>query len=258
MRTGNPALRASTFTALPSERSRADRMTIAGTVHRCGFFLLLVMLGAGWAWTHASMTSVLTAEGLSMPNPGLTRLYMIVGGVGGLVFAIATYFRQRSAAFTGSLYCLFEGLMIGGMSAFAEALYPGIALQASILTFGTLATLLTAYRSGLIKATENFRLGVAAATGGVMMLYLVSFVGSMFGFGIPYIHESGMVGIGFSAFVVVLAALNLVLDFDFIEKGARHGAPKHMEWYAAFGLIVTLVWLYIEILRLLMKLQSRD
>ena len=127
-----------------------------------------------------------------------------------------------------------------------------------MLTFGTLFALLFAYRSGLIKATENFKLGVVAATGGIALVYLASFVLSFFDVRIPFIHESGLIGIGFSLFVVVIAALNLVLDFDFIESGVEQNAPKHMEWYAAFGLMVTLVWLYVEFLRLLSKLQSRD
>ena len=139
-----------------------------------------------------------------------------------------------------------------------EARFPGIVMQAVGLTFGTLAALLMAYRSGLIRATENFKLGVVAATGGIFILYLVSFGMSFFGKSIPFIHESGLMGIGFSAFVVVIAALNLVLDFDFIENGVEQGAPKYMEWYGAFGLMVTLVWLYLEILRLLSKLQSRN
>jgi uncharacterized YccA/Bax inhibitor family protein len=139
-----------------------------------------------------------------------------------------------------------------------EARYPGIVVQAVGLTFGTLGALLMAYRSGLIRATENFKLGVVAATGGIFLLYMVNIVMGFFGHSIGFIHNSGWMGIGFSAFVVVIAALNLVLDFDFIEKGVEAGAPKYMEWYGAFGLIVTLVWLYLEILRLLSKLQSRD
>jgi len=126
-----------------------------------------------------------------------------------------------------------------------------------LLTFCTLFALLFAYRSGLIKATENFKLGVVAATGGIFLVYLATIVLGFFGINIPMIHESGIVGIGFSLFVVVIAALNLVLDFDFIETGVEQGAPKYMEWYGAFGLMVTLVWLYIEFLRLLSKLQSR-
>jgi uncharacterized YccA/Bax inhibitor family protein len=140
-----------------------------------------------------------------------------------------------------------------------EARFPGIVMQAVMLTMGTLAALLMAYKTGLIKATENFKLGVVAATGGIALLYLVNIGMRMFGLeGFGFIHESGTMGIAFSAFVVVIAALNLVLDFDFIENGAESGAPKYMEWYGAFGLVVTLVWLYLEILRLLSKLQSRD
>jgi uncharacterized YccA/Bax inhibitor family protein len=145
----------------------------------------------------------------------------------------------------------------GGISAMFEARFPGIAAQATFGTLGTLAGLLLAYRTGLIKATENFKLGVFAATAGIALLYLVSFVMSFFGKSIPFIHSSGTWGIAFSVFVVIIAALNLVLDFDFIENGAEMGAPKYMEWYAAFGLLVTLVWLYIEILRLLSKMRSR-
>nr|CEH54746.1 conserved membrane hypothetical protein [Xanthomonas citri pv. citri]CEJ22392.1 conserved membrane hypothetical protein [Xanthomonas citri pv. citri]CEJ26982.1 conserved membrane hypothetical protein [Xanthomonas citri pv. citri] len=139
-----------------------------------------------------------------------------------------------------------------------EARFNGIVFQAVLLTFGTLFALLFAYRSGMIKATENFKLGVVAATGGIALVYLATIVLGLFGVRIPFIHDSGLIGIGFSLFVVVVAALNLVLDFDFIESGVEHGAPKHMEWYGAFGLMVTLVWLYIEFLRLLSKLQSRN
>ena len=138
-----------------------------------------------------------------------------------------------------------------------EASYPGIVSQAVFLTFGTLGALLAAYRSGLIRATENFKLGVVAATGGIAVVYVISFVLGFFGITVPLIHSSGTFGILFSLFVVVVAALNLVLDFDFIEQGVERGSPKYMEWYAAFGLLVTLVWLYLEILRLLSKLQSR-
>ena len=160
---------------------------------------------------------------------------------------------------TAPLYAGLEGLFLGGISAFFEARHPGIVMQAVTLTFGTLGALLLAYRSGLIRATENFKLGVVAATGGIAVLYLVNMGMRLFGMeGIGFIHESSWLGIAFSGFVVVIAALNLVLDFDFIESGVEHGAPKYMEWYGAFGLVVTLVWLYLEILRLLSKLQSRD
>ena len=155
------------------------------------------------------------------------------------------------------LYAVAEGLALGAISWIFEAKYPGIVVQAVFLTFGTLASLLLAYMSGLIKATENFKLGVVAATGGIAILYKISWVMSIFGSGLSVIHSSSTYGILFSGFVVVIAALNLVLDFDFIEEGAEMGAPKYMEWYGAFGLLVTLIWLYLEILRLLAKLQDR-
>jgi uncharacterized YccA/Bax inhibitor family protein len=138
-----------------------------------------------------------------------------------------------------------------------EARYPGIVVNAVGLTLGVLGVLLLAYRSGLVRPSENMKLGIVAATGGLALVYLVSMGLGFFGMSIPYIHDSGPIGIGFSLLVIVLAALNLVLDFDFIERGAELGAPKYMEWYAAFGLLVTLVWLYLEILRLLAKLQGK-
>jgi len=166
-------------------------------------------------------------------------------------------FRKPWAGITTPLYAALQGLALGGISVVFEARYPGIVSQAIFLTFGTLAALLMAYRSGLIKATENFKLGIVAATGGIFFIYLIGFVLSFFGVSIPLIHGSGPVGILFSLVVVTIAALNLVLDFDFIEMGAERGAPKYMEWYGAFGLLVTLVWLYLELLRLLAKLQGR-
>jgi uncharacterized YccA/Bax inhibitor family protein len=148
--------------------------------------------------------------------------------------------------------------VLGSVSAMYEARFHGIAIQAVGLTFGTLFALLVAYRAGIIRATEKLKLGVVAATGGIAIFYLAQVVLGFFGVHFAAINGSGVIGIGFSVFVVIIAALNLVLDFDFIETGARSGAPKYMEWYAAFGLMVTLVWLYLEILRLLSKINSRD
>lgn len=180
------------------------------------------------------------------------------GAIGGLVLALITVFKKTWAPVTAPLYALVEGFFLGAISAVYNAQFGGIVMQAVMLTFGILFALLFAYRSGLIKATENFKLGVVAATGGIALVYLASIALGFFGIKIPLIHESGLVGIGFSLFVVVIASLNLVLDFDFIESGVEQGAPKYMEWYGAFGLMVTLVWLYLELLRLLSKLQSRD
>ena len=158
---------------------------------------------------------------------------------------------------TSLIYSLVEGLALGGISALFEQRYPGIAIQAVGLTFGTLFAMLLAYKTGIIRATEKFKIGVVAATGGIMLLYLVDIVLHFFSRPVPFIHEGTPIGIAFSLFVVVLAALNLVLDFDLIETGVNNGAPKYMEWYGAFGLMVTLIWLYLEILRLLGKARRR-
>lgn len=248
MRTANPALNDATFSAYRgTSLIRGDSMTVQGTVNKTTFLLVLVVLGATWTWR-------LFFTGT---NAAAVMPWMVGGAIGGLVLALVTVFKKTWASVTGPLYALAEGLFLGGLSALMEARYPGIVLQAVGLTFGTLFGLLIAYTSGLIRATENFKLGVVAATGGIFLVYLVTMVLGFFGVQVPLIHESGWVGIGFSLFVVVVAALNLVLDFDFIEHGAERGAPKFLEWYAAFGLIVTLVWLYIEILRLLAKTRSR-
>ncbi len=247
MRSANPALNANTFRGYSQPYGEAETMTIGGTVNKTGFLLILCLLPAAWVWQR-----FFTAQ-----NPDVVYPYVIGGALGGFVVALITVFKKEWAVVTAPVYAILEGLLLGGLSAIFEARFPGIVIQAVGLTFGTLFALLVAYKSGVIKATENFKLGVVAATGGIALVYLAGFVLGFLGIGIPYIHGSGLIGIGFSLFVVVIAALNLVLDFDFIESGAASGAPKFMEWYAAFGLLVTLIWLYLEILRLLAKLRSR-
>ena len=253
MRSGNPALNQNTFLDVASGQlvsggAASDTMSLNGTVNKTGFMLLLLVATAAFAWSF-----------YSPENPRAVLPFLLVGGIGGFVVALATVFKKTWAPVTAPLYAALEGLFVGGVSAMFEASFPGIVMQAVMLTMGVLASLLLAYKSGLIKATENFKLGVFAATGGIAVLYLVNIGMRLFGFeGIGFIHESSWMGIAFSGFVVVIAALNLVLDFDFIESGVEAGAPKYMEWYGAFGLTVTLVWLYLEILRLLAKLQSRD
>ena len=163
---------------------------------------------------------------------------------------MVTIFKKTWARVTAPIYALLEGLVLGSISVMLEVRFHGIAIQAVSLTFGTLAVLLLAYRSGLIPVTEKFRLGVVAATGGIALFYVASIVLGFFGIHFTTINGSGAIGIAFSVFVVIVAALNLVLDFDFIESGVAAGAPKYMEWYGAFGLMVTLIWLYLEILRL--------
>lgn len=243
MRSGNPALSSDTFArdfAAPGEQ----RMTLGGTVNKTGLSLFILLITASYIWNRG-------------PSDPALPIWMLGGVIGGLIVAIATTFKKTWAPVTTPMYAALEGVALGGISVIMEVRYPGIVSQAVFLTFGTLAALLLAYRSGLVKATENFKLGIFAATGGIALLYLVSFVLGFFGMSVPLIHSSGTWGIMFSLFVVVIAALNLVLDFDFIETGVERGAPKYMEWYGAFGLLVTLVWLYLEILRLLGKMQSR-
>ncbi|MFC0524677.1 Bax inhibitor-1/YccA family protein [Pontibacillus salicampi] len=244
MRTGNPSLSDKTFDRYRGMASN-EEMTIQGSVNKTFVLLLLVAATAIYSWN------------LFVTNPDLAMMVMIGGAIGGLVFALITAFAPKAAPVTAPIYAVLEGLFIGGISATYEAQFEGIVFQAVILTLGVLCSLLLAYKSGLIKVTQNFRLGVVAATGAIFVVYLVSFIGGFFGFEIPHLHEATPLGIAISVGIVIIAALNLVLDFDFIEKGAGAGVPKHMEWYAAFGLIVTLVWLYIEILRLLSKIYRR-
>jgi len=202
------------------------------------------------------MTASLFTWNLPAGDPRSSGL-MMVGMLGGFVLALVTIFKQHLAKYTVPAYAILQGLALGGISKFFETMYPGIVTQAVMLTFGTLGALLLAYVSGLIKPTENFKLGIVAATGGIAFVYLISWVLSWFSVSVPLIHSNSNMGILFSIGVVVIAALNLVLDFDFIEEGSEKGAPKYMEWYGAFGLMVTLIWLYLEILRLLAKLSSR-
>jgi uncharacterized YccA/Bax inhibitor family protein len=248
MRTANPALNSTTFTDIARLSDPSQAMTIQGTVNKTLLMLILVLVPASWVWN-----IFLTSGG----NPQAIMPWLIGGTVGGFIVALITIFKKQWSPVTAPLYSVLEGFALGGISAFFEARFPGIVIQAVALTFGTLFCLLLAYKSGIIRATENFKLGVVAATGGIALIYVATLILGFFGISMPYIHESGIIGIGFSVFVVIIAALNLVLDFDFIENGTQSGAPKFMEWYAAFGLMVTLIWLYLEILRLLSKLRSR-
>jgi uncharacterized YccA/Bax inhibitor family protein len=244
MRTANPALNKNTFVSFTS--TSKEHMTIDGTVNKSFIMLVLLLLTAFFSW-NAFLSGELESN----------MWIFYLGIFGGLVVAIITIFKKEWAPYTAPLYALLEGLVLGFLSSIMETMFPGIVIQAVALTFGTLFCLLFAYKSGWIKATENFKLGVFAATGAICLIYLVTWILGFFSISVPYIHDSGTVGIIFSLFVVVIAALNLVLDFDFIEKGSERKAPKYMEWYAAFGLMVTLIWLYIEILRLLSKIRSR-
>jgi uncharacterized YccA/Bax inhibitor family protein len=244
MRTSNPAL---TEKAFKGQVAYGEAMTLQGTVNKTGLLLLCVVATAAWTW------------GLSHSlEPTAALPWMIGGLIGGFIFALVTIFKQNWAPFTAPIYALLEGLALGGISAIFERSYPGVAIQAVGLTLGTLFVMLLAYKTGMIRATQGFKLGVIAATGGIALLYIVEMVlGGFFHIQVPAINGSGPIGIGFSLFVVIIAALNLVLDFDMIETGVQNGAPKYMEWYGAFGLMVTLIWLYLEILRLLSKARRR-
>lgn len=253
MKSSNPALGGKTFERYQPGVQTAGAMTINGTINKTLILLALVVIPAVYVWDMFYASGIDTEGGLQ--NASL--MYWMYGGLfGGLIFALITIFKANWAPYTAPIYAVLEGLFIGGISAIFEVQFSGIVFQAVTLTFGTLFAMLVTYRLGLIKVTEKFRMGVVAATGAIFVVYLLSFVLSLFSVNVPFIHSGGTIGILFSLFVVVIAALNLVLDFDFIEKGAEHGAPKFMEWYGAFGLIVTLVWLYIEFLRLLSKLRQ--
>ena len=238
LRSGNPVLSKNTFAG--AERI-TEKMTIEGTVNKTAISLFL-LIGTGY----------LTFE---VMNP----ILLITCGVGGFIVAIITIFKKEWAPVTVPIYAILEGGLLGGISYMYNTMYDGIVTNAIYLTIGILLSLLMTYRSGLIKPSENFKLGIAAATGGIAIVYLINFVMGFFGsgMGVMSTNNSSMICIGFSLVVIVIAALNLVLDFDFIEEGAEKGAPKYMEWYGAFGLLVTLIWLYLEILRLLAKLNSR-
>ncbi|MFZ0303589.1 MAG: Bax inhibitor-1/YccA family protein [Terracidiphilus sp.] len=258
MKTSNPALGQDTFKQFSSGQyggqyggliDASARMTMSGTVNKTGILLLCALASAAWTWKSFMETQ----------DPASVSLQLMVGLFGGMIFAFVTIFKKEWSPVTAPIYSLLEGMALGGISAFVNLKYPGIAFQAVSLTFGTLFVMLFLYRSGIIKVTDKLRMGIFAATGGICIFYFASmllgffhinFFGSVWG--------SGVVGIGFSLFVVAIAALNLVLDFDFIEQGVTAGAPKYMEWYGGFGIMVTLVWLYIEILRLLSKVRSRN
>ena len=224
-----------------------EAMSLEGTINKTAFLLLLVAGGAAWVWTRYFQSL----------DPAVIMPYIVAGLIGGVVAALVTIFLPAWARISAPVYAAAQGLALGGISAFYEQRLHGIVFQAIGLTFGVLVVMLLAYRSGLIKVTDRFRMIVVAATGGIALLYFASIVLSFFGVTVPFIHQGGTFGIVFSLVVVGIAAANLALDFDFIQRGVEHGAPKLMEWYAAFGLVVTLIWLYVAILRLLSKLRSR-
>jgi len=247
MKTGNPVLNEKVFLDAARTGPAQEPMTLSGTVSKSFTLLTLLMMSASWIWYLGSTGG----------SPGAMMAWAAGGSIAGFIVALVTIFKKEWSAFTSPLYAILEGFCLGAISLVTQAQYPGIVMQAVGLTFATLFAMLLAYTTGLIKPTENFKLGVVAATGGIALYYVAAMILGCFSVHVPLIYDSGPWGIAFSAFVIVIAALNLVLDFDFIESGVRDQAPKFMEWYGAFGLMVTLVWLYLEILRMLAKSRSR-
>jgi uncharacterized YccA/Bax inhibitor family protein len=247
MRSSNPAMTGRIFEKAGTASAGNTAMTINGTINKVGIMLLLLIAAAAYTWN-----MVMGAD------PGRAGTLAIVGAIGGFILALITIFRPQSSAISAPVYAILEGLFLGAISAIINAQYPGVAFQAVLLTIGTLFTMLFLYRSGRIRATAKFRRGVMMATGAVFFAYLISWILSMIGLPVGFMHSSGPLGILINLVIIVIAALNLIMDFDFIEKGSQMGAPKYMEWYGAFGLMVTLIWLYIEFLRLLSRFSGRN
>ncbi|MET0300471.1 MAG: Bax inhibitor-1/YccA family protein [Flavitalea sp.] len=247
-KSGNPVLSEKKFEKT-IDRYDNDVMTKSGTLNKFGLMMILVIASAGFVWKAFE-------EGKNVIP------WVLAGAIGGFIVALVLMFKPMWASFLAPVYALLEGAFLGGISAIYnnafEAYAPNIVMQAVGLTFGVVIGMFALYKFGVIKATEKFKSIVFAATAGIAIFYLLAIVLRLFGIQMPLIHESTTMGIVFSVFVVAIAALNLILDFDRIDQGAAMGAPKYMEWYGAFGLVVTIVWLYLEILRLLSKLAKRD
>ena len=251
-KSGNPTLSENKFrdTVLDSVVTYENAMTVKGTLQKFGFLFLMVMGTSFYSWKEY-------AEG------GNVQPLIWGGAIGGLIVAIIVSFKKEWSPYLAPLYALLEGLFVGAISAYYNDAFgakaPNIIINAVGLTFGTAIAMYLLYSFKIIKATEKFKSVIITATAGIAIFYVLVLVLRMFGFdNMPFLHEGSLMGIGFSLFVVTIAALNLILDFDMIEKGSELGAPKYMEWYGAFGLLVTIVWLYLEILRLLSKLSSRN
>lgn len=248
MRTANPVLGDGVWGRHAEAGDGARAMTVQGTINKSLLLVAIAVATAGFVWLR-----FLGAErDFSAVSP-----FLIGGAIGGLILSLAICFKPGAAPFVSPLYAACEGLFLGGLSSLAEMRFKGVVLQGVALTLGLFICMLVLYTSRTVRATPAFTRAVVLCTSGIMLVYFASFVLRLFGVSMPYLHEGGPLGIGFSLFCVGIAAFNLILDFDLIERGADRGAPKHMEWFGAFALLVTLVWLYIEVLRLLMKLQKR-
>lgn len=247
VRTGNPGLNDKTFAGLPRPALASERMGLQGTINKSFLMLVVLIAAAFWPWS----------QYLASGNPAVVGAPIMVGAIAGLVLAIIISFKTTMAPYLALPYAACEGLAIGGISALLERRYPGIAIQAVGLTFAVLAAMLLAYTTRLIRVTQRLRSIVVVGIGAIMLLYLVSMVLGFFHVQTPFLYDSSPLSIGISLVVIGFAAFSLLLDFDMIENGVAQGAPRYMEWYCAFGLLVTLVWLYLEILRFLSKVRQR-
>ncbi len=238
-RSSNPIINKERIDKMHIDTLGQETMTIQGAIDKTLILFAILLLTASFSFVQG--------------QPVLT----LVGAIGGLIVVLISVFKQDKSSFLAPLYAGLEGLFVGGISAMYAYAYNGIIMQAVLLTLSIMVVMLIIYRTRIIKVTDKFRMGVVMATGGIFLVYVTSFVLSFFGINVPYLHEGGMLGIGISLVIIAIAAFNLLLDFDNFERGAEHGFPKYMEWFFAMGLLITLVWLYVEILRLLSKL-SRD
>lgn len=254
-RTTNPIFGKNTYQRAYAGAYGEEQMTINGTVNKTFLIIGFVLASAYFVWQQFFKVYDPTAPGMAV---GAITKYLAIGGIGGFITAIIASFSPRRAGFLTPIYAIFEGMFLGGLSAFFEAQFPGLVIRAVALTFGVFFSMLFVYRQGIIKVTGKFRRGMMAAMMGLMMVYLVSWIAGMFGANLSYMYGGGISGLVFSLIVTGISAFSLLLDFDFIERGAAAGAPKYMEWYSVFGLLVSLVWLYVNLLRLLSIFARRD
>lgn len=247
MKSSNPTLNKKILRDFAYDSSESGVMTVQGAINKVALMLLLIVGSASYTWSR-----------FFEMGPQAATPWIAIGAIGGFVLALIIVFNKKRANILAPIYAVLEGLFLGAISATFASLYDGIVLRAVMLTFGVLFSMLFVYKSGMIKVTNKFRTGVVMATLGIAVAYFFSFILGLFGVNMGFMYGGGTMGIIISLVIVGVAALNLILDFDFIEQGAQAGLPKYFEWYGAFGLIVTLVWLYLEILRLLAILSGRD
>lgn len=243
---GNPSFGKNTYDKVGRSVDTSNVMTVNGAINKTGILLSLVVVSAMVTWNMFS----------SLAFQSMVMTLMWVGFIGAFIVAIVVILKKELAPYLSPAYAVLEGLALGALSVYINSMYPGIVFQALVLTFVVATLMLLLYRFKIIQATQKFKSVIFIATASIAVFYLGSFILSFFGIYSP-IYGFSLFSIGLSVFIVIIAALNLIIDFDFIEKGAEFGAPKYMEWYGAFGLMLTLVWLYIEILRLLVKIAGR-